>query len=314
MALRSSSAASKRSAPGSVRGSASKSSAWRRSTIAIGSPASSFRRSSSGVMRSMRSSRMKRRRWTYFQTSQSATRPATMLTTREPELASRPGRALELRAEHVAERQVRRPPTPARPGCRRGGSAAARGRRRRPAAPPSSPSPGTNFTNSSERGPWRANTSSVRRTHESGSSETLHTKVRTLLPRRRPASNQTRSARTVASTARPSAASAVDLARARPAPPPPAARARRGAGCRAARPARCRTGPRRGARARKTRAAAGAGQVSRFSCRSAAQNPARGMGRKAEADGAGPALCSRAGGLRSLPRRLGRACSRREAR
>src|SRR5437868_12435227 len=63
------------------------------------------------------------------------------------------------------------------------------------------PSPGTNLARISERAPCFEKIPSVRRTHESGSSEILHNNCNTLIPRSRPSRYQIESATMHAKTA-----------------------------------------------------------------------------------------------------------------
>src|SRR5882672_463077 len=64
------------------------------------------------------------------------------------------------------------------------------------------PNPGTNFASTSDRAPCLANTPSVRRTQESGSSEILQSSCRILMPRTRPSVYHTESATKQAATLR----------------------------------------------------------------------------------------------------------------
>ena len=66
-------------------------------------------------------------------------------------------------------------------------------------------SPGTNFAKSKVLEPYRTNTSSVRRTHESGSIEIRHSRFKTPRPRRRPISYQMESLNSAATAATASA-------------------------------------------------------------------------------------------------------------
>src|SRR6266508_5625930 len=66
-------------------------------------------------------------------------------------------------------------------------------------------SPGKNFAINNAFRPLRMNRFSARRTHESGSSETRHSRPRIRPPRRRPSSYQTRSGGSDAASAAPSA-------------------------------------------------------------------------------------------------------------